>query len=882
MESFMILKCKKCLFILLIYLVLFPGNALSQSTKSMLILPPEIYSKSDVAYLRNQLQEKLTAELEKSQHIEIIKGTGIENLLKNRKIDKEFAVSMGEKTGADFVITGSLTRMGNLVSTDFRVVDIKNSRVHTGIFAQGTGIKNIGTIASQIATDILLTVLAEERIADIAFTGNQRIEDSALYNILSSTKGTLFDKKNFSEDIKAIYRMGYFRDVKATITDSPEGKVLTFVLEEMPRITDIEIKGDDDIESEDIEGVIIIETRQMLDESKITSSVENIKELYRSKGYLNADVSYTIEEDEENVRVIFTIVESRKLVIKEISFEGNRVYTDKELRNMMDTSEWGIFSFITDSGLLDENKLNLDITKLTAFYLNNGYINAQVGEPDIKNDKKWIYVTIPVIEGKQFMVGEVEITGDLLSTPRSDLLKKLKINKKDFFDREAIVTDIDYLTEACNNEGYAYANVVPQTMPHEEKQKVDVTFKIDKGSLVYINVISIVGNTRTRDKVIRRELDVVEGDLYNRSNLSASYMKLNRLRYFEEINFQTEKGSREDLMDINVQVKEQPTGMFSIGAGYSAEDKAVIMTQVAQRNLFGRGQTLSLNAYVGARKTNYELSFTEPWLFDIPLWSKFDIWNMAREYDSYDLDTQGFEVTLGYPLWERIIGYAGYKLTADNVKNVLDTAATSIKEQEGHITSSGMTLTLSRDTSNDAIFPSRGSKNKVSVEHTGTIFQGDTSFTKYLASSSWFFPLPLDSAFGIRGRIGYAHGNEGKEIPVYERFYLGGINSLRGLREVGPKDPDTNDVIGGETMLNFNAEIVFPLIKDAGLRGVVFYDTGNAWESGYYVDDMRQTAGFGIRWYSPMGPLRLEWGHVLDRKEDEPASRWEFNIGMFM
>jgi len=878
----MILKCKRCLFTLLICLVLFPGNAFSQSTKSILILPPEVYSASDVDYLRSQMQEKLTAALEKSQHIGVIKEAAVENLITTGKIDKEFALSAGKGRGADFVIMGSLTRMGNLISTDFMIVDIKNERVHTGIFAQGTGLNNIGTIASQIATDILVTVLAEERIADIVFTGNQRIEDSAIYNILSSTKGTLFDKKNFSEDIKAIYRMGHFRDVKATITDTPEGKILTFLLEEMPRITDIEIKGDDDIDKEDIEGVIIIEPKQMLDESKIALSAENIKELYRSKGYLNVEVSYDIVENEEAVRVIFTIAESRKLVIKEISFEGNRVYTDKELRNMMDTSEWGIFSFITDSGLLDENKLNLDITKLTAFYLNNGYINAQIGEPAITNDKKWIYVTIPVIEGKQFMVGEVEITGDLLATPRSDLLKKMKINRKDFFDREAIVTDIDYLTEACNNEGYAYANVIPQTIPHEDEQKVDVTFKIDKGSLVYINVISIVGNERTRDKVIRRELNVVEGDLYNRSNLSASYRKLNRLRYFEEINFQTEKGSREDLMDINVQVKEQPTGMFSIGAGYSAEDKAVIMTQVAQRNLFGRGQTLSLNAYVGARKTNYEISFTEPWLFDIPLWSKFDIWNMAREYDSYDLDTQGFEVTLGYPLWERIIGYAGYKLTADNVKNVLDTAATYIKEQEGYITSSGITLSLSRDTSNDAIFPSRGSKNKVSVEHTGTIFQGDTSFTKYLASSSWFFPLPLDSAFAIRGRMGYAHGNEGKDIPIYERFYLGGINSLRGLREVGPKDPETGDVIGGESMLNFNAEIVFPLIKDAGLRGVVFFDTGNAWESGYYIDDMRQTAGFGIRWNSPMGPLRLEWGHVLDRKEDEPASRWEFNIGMFM
>ncbi|TFG37401.1 MAG: outer membrane protein assembly factor BamA, partial [Syntrophobacterales bacterium] len=483
---------------------------------------------------------------------------------------------------------------------------------------------------------------------------------------------------------------------------------------------------------------------------------------------------------------------------------------------------------------------------------------------------------------KQFMVGEVKITGDMLSISRVDLLKNLKINKKDIFDREAIVTDIDYLTVACNNEGYAYANVFPQTMPHEEEQKVDVTFTIEKGSLVYINVISIMGNARTRDKVIRRELDVIEGDLYNRNNLSASYMKLNRLSYFEEINFQTEKGPREDLMDINVQIKEQPTGMFSIGAGYSAQDKAVIMGQVTQRNLFGRGQTLSLNAYLGATKTNYEISFTEPWLFDMPLWSKFDIWNMAKEYDSYDLDTKGSEVTLGYPIWERIIGYAGYKLTSDNVKNVLGTASEYIKEQEGGITSSGVTLTLSRDTSNDTMFPSRGSRNKVSVEHTGTIFQGDTSFTKYVASSSWFFPLPLDSAFGIRGRIGFVHGNEGKEIPVYERFYLGGINSLRGLREVGPKDPDTDDVIGGKTMLNFNAEIVFPLIKDAGLRGLLFFDTGNAWESGYYLDNMRETAGLGIRWYSPMGPLRLEWGYVLDREEDEPASRWEFTIGMFM
>jgi len=358
-------------------------------------------------------------------------------------------------------------------------------------------------------------------------------------------------------------------------------------------------------------------------------------------------------------------------------------------------------------------------------------------------------------------------------------------------------------------------------------------------------------------------------------------MRLNRLRYFEEVNFQTEKGPDEGLMNIDVHVREKPTGMFSIGAGYSAVDNVIFMAQVSQQNLFGRGQTLSLSTYLGSTTTSYELSFVEPWLFDMPLWSKFDLWNMERDYDSYDVETKGFGTTLGYPLFEYVTGYIGYRLTTDNLKNIEETASNYIKSQEGELTSSGVTLTLSRNTTNDIMFPSEGSKNSISVEHTGTIFQGDTSFTKYTVTSSWFFPLLWDNVFGIRGRMGYMHANEGKDIPVFERFYLGGINSLRGLRDVGPVD-SSGDYIGGETMLNFTAEIVFPLVKDAGIKGVVFFDTGNVWNEGYYLGDMRRTAGTGIRWYSPIGPLRLEWGHVLDRKEGESASRWEFTIGMFM
>jgi outer membrane protein insertion porin family len=374
---------------------------------------------------------------------------------------------------------------------------------------------------------------------------------------------------------------------------------------------------------------------------------------------------------------------------------------------------------------------------------------------------------------------------------------------------------------------------------------------------------------------------IVEGDLYNRKKLKSSYTKLTQLRYFGEIDFKTGKGPSEELMDVNVEITEKATGMFSIGAGYSAQDKAMIMAEVSQENLFGRGQTLNLSASVGGSSTLYEISFIEPWLFDLPLWSKLNVWKLEHEYDSYDLDSTGAGFTLGYPLWERVKGYIGYEYADQTVKDVETTASRYIKEQEGHIISSGVTVSLSRETTDDWMFPSKGSKNRISVEHTGTIFQGDTSFTRYIVSSSWFFPLPLDNVFGIRGRAGYMHANEGKEIPVYERFYLGGMNSLRGLRDVGPKD-SAGDPIGGRTMTNFNAEIIFPLIKDAGMKGVVFFDTGNVWESGYHRGDMRETAGLGIRWYSPIGPLRLAWGHVLDRQEGESASRWEFTIGMFM
>jgi outer membrane protein insertion porin family len=861
-----------------------PGTA-AENIKRVALFPFEVYSSipASAADLRETVYRGIAAELLKSKNIRLVEREMIAAASEGKRLDDALVLEVGRKTDAFYAITGSISEFGDRISVDVRLIDVHDVKLMPGVFVQGRGRENLDAILTQLRTDIMSRIATEQRITRVEFKGNRKIESTAISQGLKSMPGNIFTDADLSEDIKTIFKMGYFDDVTAEMTDAPEGKVITFTVVEKPMITEIRIRGNKALKKDDIESVMTVQRRQTVNPEKLKADMAKIKDLYDSKGFYNAEIRSDIaKEGERDVSVNVSIVEHEKLYIRNIAFEGNRTFTTKELKNMMTTNEWGIFHFFTDSGLLKKDQLKQDVGKINAFYLNNGFINAQVGEPEITHDQDGITVKIPISEGKQFRVGKVTIAGDELKTSRTDLLAILQISKKDFYDREAVMKDMDVLTQACNDEGYANADVVPRTEPQEKTQTVDVTYEIAKAKLVYFNRINITGNTKTRDKVIRRDLSVVEGDLYSRTQLKKSYMALNRLRYFEEIDFQAEKGPDETLTDVNIRVKEKPTGIFSIGAGYSALDHAIVSAQVSEQNLFGRGQTLSFKASLGSRSTLYDISFTEPWLFGMPLWSKFDLWNLYREYDSYNLDSKGLGATFGYPLWPYVTAYVGYRFAIDNVKDIQDTASFFIKKQAGKTTSSGVTVTLTRDSTDDMIFPSSGSKNSASVEYTGGPFLGNVSYTRYGVSSSWFFPLPLDTVFGVRGRMGAMKGNQGKEVPIFERYYLGGINSLRGLREVGPKDPATGDVIGGLTMLNFNAEYLFPLIKNAGMKGLVFFDTGNAWESGYHLGDMRRTAGVGIRWYSPIGPLRLEWGYVLDRKEEESPSRWEFTIGMFM
>ena len=888
---------KVCLSLLFLAFVLVTQVS-AQEIKKIVVMPFEIYSKEDNAALRKTLFQKLTEELRKEKQIQLLPAD--ELLDKAGKITEKFAVETGKSRGADFIIIGSITQFGETINIDAKIIDVHTANVLPTAYVQNKGLTDIAPLVTQLKIEILTRTGLIQKIAKIEIKGNRKIESTVIIQQIKSKTGKPFIEADVTSDIKTIFKMGFFQDVSAEVKEIPEGKVITFVVLEKGLISEIRINGNKALDKDDIDGVLTIKTRQTLNQEKIKADLEKIKALYDSKGYYNAEIADRVEKDgEKDFRIIIDIKENERLYVQSITFEGNEAYTTKELKNMMDTNEYGLLHFITDSGLLKRDKLKQDISKLTVYYYNNGFINAQIGEPEITHDKKGIYIKIIVTEGKRFKIGKVEISGDLLEKPRVEMLKSLITKEGNNYDREAIVKDLDSLTQACNDEGYANADINPKINTREKEQLADVDFSIRKEGLVYFNRISITGNTTTRDKVIRRQLEIIERDLYSSSKLKTSYSNLNRLRYFEEVDFQTEKGPDKNLMDVNIRVKEKNTGMFMIGAGYSAIDQAIFMAQITQQNFLGRGQILSLKASLGSTTNMYELSFTEPWLFDMPLWFKYDLWKYKKIYDSYTWDSRGTGVTFSYPLWEKISGSIGYKITIDEIQDInYDTAPWYIRGQvgpddstvvnpQGQTITSAVTLGLGSDTTDDTVFPSKGIRTNIFVQQAGGYLGGDNYFTKSGFNLATFYSLPLDMVFAAKGRIGYIEGhNTDKQfpydVPLFERYILGGLNSIRGLQYLGIRGSGTSDALGGTSMLVINFELIFPFIKSAGMKGVVFYDTGNTWDGGYYLNDLRQTVGVGIRWYSPIGPLRLEYGYVLDRRENDSAGRFEFSIGMTM
>jgi outer membrane protein insertion porin family len=547
----------------------------------------------------------------------------------------------------------------------------------------------------------------------------------------------------------------------------------------------------------------------------------------------------------------------------------------------MATAEENILSWFTSAGDLNEDNLEQDVTRLISYYKNSGYMQARVGEPQVKFVGDEIEITIKIDEGSQFKVGKVELTGDLL-IPKEELLPSLKITQEEFFNRETLRNDVLKLTDLYSNEGYAYADVAPKVKEDPEKLIVEITFDIQKGKQVYFEEIIISGNTKTRDKVIRRALRVYEQERFSSQRLKRSIRNLYRLDFFEDIKVDTSKGSADDKMVLKIDVTEKSTGAFSFGAGYGNVEQLYGVISIAERNLFGRGQKLELKGTLGSKTQNINLSFTEPYIYDIPLSGTINFYNWKYNYDAYEKDSFGSGLTLSYPLLDFTRGSISYIYDLANISNISSDAPQSIKDLKGENVKSSVTSSLRFDSRNDSFVPTQGSSHSFSLEFAG--LGGDIGFMKYIGETAWYFPLFWEFVLAPHAKGGYVNKTRTKKLPDYEKFYLGGIGSLRGFErdDLAPRDNDNNS-IGGDRFVQFNLDLTFPIVKDQGVFGGLFFDTGRVYGDNESIEldpsDLRQSAGLGLRWMSPMGPVRLEYGFILDKEDsDHGIGNWEFSM----
>lgn len=864
---------------------LLPNAAYSQRSVSIVILPFEIYSQEDLSYLKAEIPDVIKKQL-KQDGADVIVLESISDLPdypgKKTAMDIDAIRNIGVKNGTDHVVWGSFTRIGQKFSLDAKMIESFGQSPPKLFYVEGKGMENLLGSVNGLAGELGIKLFKREKIAEILIAGNKRIEADAIKKTIETLPGNVFLAKNLAKDLKSIFLMGYFDDVRIEADDGPKGKIIIFRVKEKPTIRVIRIKGNTVLDDEEIMENLNIKTGSILNIFNVRSNIERIEEVYKNKNYHNVKVTYNIDELEHNQADLeFVVEEGKKVRIKRIIFEGNKIYSSKKLKGMMKSSEKSFFSWLTSSGELNKENLSQDIAMLAAFYHNNGYIQARVGEPHVEYKDNWIDITIKIFEGPQFIVGNVDIAGDIILS-KEDLEKNLKITREKFYNHEVVRNDVLVLTDVYSDEGYAYAEIFPRIEENPEKLQVNITYTIDKGKQVYFEKIIISGNTKTRDKIIRRQLKVYEQELYSGKRLKRGVRDLYRLEYFEDIKVNTSKGSSDDKMVLNVDVAEKPTGMFSFGGGYSNVESFFVVAGVAQKNLFGRGQILQLRAQLGGQTTRYTLNFTEPWLFDIPLSAGVDIYDWQMDYDTYDKDSKGIGFRFGYPVFDFTRAYLSYSFDISNITDIDETYASDlVKESEGENTKSSISTALIYDSRDRFFSPTKGSEHSITVQYAG--LGGEIGFTKYLAETGWYFPLFKETVGFLHARAGYVNRNSSKKLFDYDKFYLGGMNSLRGFdwRDVGPTD-DNGDKVGGNKFVQFNAEYLIPLIKKAGIIGVIFYDTGDVYNNSENIDlgDLRQSAGYGFRWYSPLGPIRLENGYILDPKDGENrGGRWEFTMG---
>ena len=723
----------------------------------------------------------------------------------------------------------------------------------------------------------------ENLVGSVKIEGNKRIETSTLLYYIKTRKGEPLSRTQISKDVEQIYGLGEFKDIRVETRQGSEGMEVVFIVEEIPSIGNVLFYGNKEIEDSEMLELLEFKRGEAFQQHMTTEAKEQIKSLYHEKGFFFAKVdAISKKSDKKQMDIHIRVREGEKIGIKNIRFFGNKNFSAKELSDQIETKAETWISFLDESGIYKKDILKLDVFRLEGYYQDNGYLRARVQEPKINIDKKnkEINISISIEEGSKYRVGKITSNSDD-TVSATDVLKALQMKTGDVYSLSKVRAGVMSIGDIYSERGYAYADVNPITKINENSRTVDVSIEVDRGRKVYVGEITVIGNTRTLDNVIRREFRLKEGELFDSVKLRRSKQRLNNLQFFEDVKIDTRRGKESDLVDITTTVTERQTGSVNVGAGFSSSENLIFNAGISQNNFMGTGRRLVFSTNLSSRRTDFNLSFTDPRIFDTTMSGGVDAFNRKTNYYSYKARKTGGGLRLGKSLSEYDWAGINYNLANTEITDVVK--ATSYLKNEKRITSR-VSPSFIRDTRDNFMNPSSGSRHVVRFDMAGL---GGTKFHRMSYETSHYWPIVGKLVGMLHGSISWADGYGGDDLPSFEKYYMGGPKSLRGytIKNVGPKDGSGNP-LGGNQSLLLNAELQYPFTK--GFRGFLFYDRGNLYGGGndtsttsttWDLAKMRDSIGAGVRFLSPFGPIGFAYGIKLDQATGEESGEFHFSAG---
>lgn len=711
-----------------------------------------------------------------------------------------------------------------------------------------------------------LTASAQQRISEIRVEGAQRLEASTILSYSGLNVGDRANKAAFDNSLKTLYSTGLFADVSIDLT----GNSLTINVIENPIINQVAFEGNKRIEDAELLSEIQLKPRQVFSKSKVQDDVARLYQVYRRSGRFSVNVEpKVIKLDQNRVDLVFEMTEGDVTKVKAIRFVGNKRFDDDQLRSEISTKETSWFKFLSSDDRYDPDRLAFDQELLRRFYLSNGYadFNLISAVAELSNDRSKFFVTFTIEEGERYKVGGLDLDSQLQNFDSSVLDKDVDIKSGDWYNADRIQEIVDRLTDSLGDLQYAFVNIRPKINKNRDEQTVDISFQIQESPRIFVERINVNGNVRTLDKVVRRQMLLVEGDPFNKSKLNRSEQNIKNLDYFETADLNISQGSAPDKTVVDIDVAEKSTGELSIGAGFSTNDGPLADFRIRERNFLGKGQQLLLGAVVAGRRTEFDFAFTEPAFLDRDVSAGIDAFHITRdlqEESSFDQRRTGAGFRFGYPLSERWRQNFRYRFERNDITDVRSDASRFILDQAGQRDTSAISQNLTYDNRDSIIFPTDGWLYWLDTELSG--LGGDAKYISAKTGANFFYPIAPKWTLNVLGEVGAIESYGDARVAINERFFLGG-NTLRGFERagVGPRDINTGDALGGNFFYRGSVETTVPLglPEELGIMGHIFTDFGSLWElddSGSEIRDegsLRATAGVAFSWRSPFGPIRL-------------------------